>query len=80
MSLDDVLIKELMEVTGARTRTDAIHLAISEFIRRKKLEGLKTLTGKIQLADTWLADTWQDLEQLELKEHEKQERRRRGHR
>lgn len=75
MSLDDVLIKELMEVTGARTRTEAIHLAISEFIRRKKLEGLKALSGKIQLADTW-----QDLEQLELKEQEKQERRRRGHR
>ena len=75
MSLDDALIKELMEVTGARTRTEAIHLAISEFIRRKKLEGLKALSGKIRLADTW-----QDLEQLELKEQEKQERRRRGHR
>jgi hypothetical protein len=60
MSLDDALIKELMEVTGARTRTDAIHLAVSEFIRRKKLEGLKALSGKIQLADTW-----QDLEQVE---------------
>ncbi len=40
MSLDGVLIKELMQVTGAKTRTEAIHLAISEFIRRKKLEGL----------------------------------------
>ena len=75
MSLDDALIRELMEVTGARTRTKAIHLAIFEFIRRRKLEGLKGLSGKIQLADTW-----QDLEQLELKEQEKQERRRRGHR
>jgi Arc/MetJ family transcription regulator len=75
MSLDDALIKELMEVTGARTRTEAIHLAISELIRRKKLAGLKALSGKIQLADTW-----QDLEQVELKEQEKQERRRRGHR
>ena len=75
MSLDDALIKELMEISGAKTRTEAIHLAISEFIRRRKLEGLKALSGKIQLADTW-----QDLEQLELKEQERQERRRRGHR
>jgi hypothetical protein len=75
MSLDDGLIKELMDVTGARTKTEAIHLAISEFIRRKKLEGLKALSGKIRVADNW-----QELEELELKEQEKQERRRRGHR
>ena len=39
MSLDDHLIKELMDVTGAKTKTAAIHLATSEFIRRRKLEG-----------------------------------------
>ena len=72
MRLDDRLIKELMEVSGARTKTEAIHLAISEFIRRKKLEGLKALSGKIRIAGNW-----QELEELELKEQEKQERRRR---
>jgi Arc/MetJ family transcription regulator len=40
LSLDDGLIKELMKVTRAKTKTEAIHLAISEFIRRKKIEGL----------------------------------------
>lgn len=75
MSLDDKLIKELMAVTGARTKTEAIHLAISEFIRRKKLEGLKALSGKIRIADNW-----QEMEEVELKEQEKRERRWRGHR
>ncbi|MBI2467449.1 MAG: type II toxin-antitoxin system VapB family antitoxin [Candidatus Rokubacteria bacterium] len=75
MSLDDRLVKELMRVTGAKTRTAAIHLAISEFVRRKKLEGLKALTGKIRIADHW-----QELEEIELKEQAKQERRWRGHR
>ena len=75
MSLNDGLIKELMKVTGAKTKTEAIHLAISEFIRRKKLEGLKALSGKIRIADNW-----QELEELELKEQEKLERRWRGHR
>lgn len=51
MRLDDRLIKELMDVTGATTKTEAIHLAISEFIRRKKLKGLKSLSGKILIAD-----------------------------
>ena len=75
MSLDDALIKELLDVTGARTKTEAIHLAISDFIRRKKLQGLKALSGKIHIADDWQAR-----EELELKEQEKQERRRGGHR
>jgi len=75
MNLDDKLIKELMAVTGARTKTEAIHLAISEFIRRKKLEGLKALSGKIRIADNW-----QEMEEVELKEQEKRERRWRGHR
>lgn len=73
--LDDGLIKDLMEVTGATTKTEAIHLAISEFIRRKKLEELKALSGKIRIADNW-----RELEELELREQEKQERRTRGHR
>ena len=75
MSLDDKLMKELMEVTGAATKTEAVHLAIAEFIRRKKLEGLKALSGKVRITDNW-----QELEELELKEHEKQERHRGGHR
>ena len=75
MSLDDGLMKELMEVTGATTKTEAIHLAMSEYVRKKKLEGLKALSGKIRLADNW-----QELEELELREREKQDRHRRGHR
>src|SRR5438105_3707036 len=46
MSLDDRLAKELMAVTGAKSRTEAIHRAIAELIRRKKLEELKALFGK----------------------------------
>ncbi len=75
ISLDDHLIKELMDVTGAKTKTEAIHLAISEFIRRKKLEGLKALSGKVRIGHRW-----QELEEHELKAQEKQERRWRGHR
>ena len=75
MSLNDGLIKELMKVTGAKTKTEAIHLAISEFIRRKKLEGLKALSGKIRIADNWRA-----LEAAELKAHAARERHARGRR
>lgn len=75
LSLDDRLIQELMEVTGAKTKTEAIHLAISEFIRRKKLEGLLALEGKVHLDLDW-----RELEELELKAQAEHERRWRGHR
>ncbi len=75
MSLDDGLVKELMKVTGARTKTAAIHLAISEFLRRKKIEELLALEGKIQLDLDW-----RELEELELKAQADRERRWRGHR
>ena len=70
INLDDGLITDLMNVTGAKKKREAIQLAIAEFIRRKKLEGLKALSGKIRLVDNW-----QELEDLELKEQERQERR-----
>ena len=73
--LDESLIKELMTLTGARTKTQAIHLAMSELIRSRKRAGLKGLSGKITLADNWQA-----IEEVELKEQARQERRPRGHR
>ena len=75
MRLDGALIKELMAVTGADTKTEAIHLAISEFLRRKKIEGLLALEGKIQLDLDW-----RELEELELKAQADRERRWRGRR
>jgi len=75
MSLDERLVKELMEVTGAKSRTEAIHTAISELIRRKKLEELKALSGKIRIMDNWRA-----LEAAELKAHATRGRHARGRR
>lgn len=69
MSLDDRLVKELMEVTGAKSRTEAIHWAIAELIRRKKLEELKALSGKVRIADNWQA-----LEAAELRHQAVRER------
>lgn len=75
MSLDDGLIKELMDVTGARTKTEAIHPAIAEFLRKKKVEGLLALEGKVHLNLDW-----RELEELELKAQAEHDRRWRGHR
>ena len=49
LDLNEKLIRELMDVTAAKTKTDAIHQAASELIRRKKMDQLKSLSGKIRL-------------------------------
>ena len=75
LNLDEGLIKELMEATQAKTKTEAIHLAISEYVRFKKLEGLKALSGKIHLDLDW-----REMEEQELKGQAEHERLRYGHR
>lgn len=75
LSLDDRLIKELMELTKAKTKTEAIHLAISEFVRQKKIEGLLSLEGKIHLDLDW-----REMEEQEMKAQAEHERRWYGHR
>ncbi|MGH7411225.1 MAG: type II toxin-antitoxin system VapB family antitoxin [Candidatus Methylomirabilis sp.] len=69
LDLDEGLVKELVKVTKAKTKTKAIHIAIREFIRRRKLEGLKALSGKIRLDLDWRA-----LEEVEIKDQERQQR------
>lgn len=75
LDLDEKLIRELMDATSAKTKTDAIHRAASELIRRKKLDQLKSLSGKIRLDLDW-----KKLEQDEIRHQASLRRRRHGHR
>ena len=75
LDLNEKLIRELMEVTSAKTKTDAIHQAAAELIRRKKLNQLKSLSGTIHLDLDW-----NKLEQAEILHQASLKRRRHGHR
>jgi len=63
LNIPDELIEELMKETGAKTKTRAICIAIEEYTRRKKIEKLLSLQGKIDIDDHW-----KEMEELELKE------------
>jgi len=65
LNIPDELIRELMKTTKAKTKTKAISLAIEEYTHRKKIEKLLSLQGKVDLEETWNA-----LEEAELKETE----------
>ena len=53
LDLNEKLIREQMNVTASKTKTEAIHQAEAELIRRKKLDHLKSLSGTIQLDLDW---------------------------
>ncbi len=75
LDLNEKLIRELMDVTAAKTKTDAIHQAATELILRKKLDRLKSLSGKVHLDLDW-----NKLEQAEIRHQASLKRRRHGHR
>lgn len=75
LNLDDDLIRELMKATRAKTKTEAIHQAISDLIRRRKLDKLKSLSGKIRINLDWRKQ-----EDVEIRQQKKLARRWHGHR
>ena len=75
LNLDDDLIRELMKTTRAKTKTDAIHQAISDMIRRKKQAKLKSLSGKIRINFDWRKQ-----EDVEIRQQKKLARRWHGRR
>ena len=75
LDLNEKLIRELMIVTAAKTKTEAIHQAAAEMIQRKKLDQLKSLSGTIDLDLDW-----KRLEQAEIRHQTVLKRRRHSHR
>ncbi|OGG96111.1 MAG: hypothetical protein A2508_00280 [Candidatus Lambdaproteobacteria bacterium RIFOXYD12_FULL_49_8] len=55
VTLDEGMLSELLNLTGARTKTAAVTLAVKEQIRRAKLHQLAGLVGKIPVDGKALA-------------------------
>jgi len=48
LNLDDDMLRVIQEETGARTKTAAVHEVMRDFVRRRKIENLIQLQGKIR--------------------------------
>jgi Arc/MetJ family transcription regulator len=53
LNLDDDILRTVQEETGARTKTQAVHEALKDFVRRKKIEKLIRLQGKVKFSSNW---------------------------
>ncbi len=48
--IDDHLVRQAMELTGARTKREEVHVALSSLIERRKRKNLLDLAGELEFA------------------------------
>jgi len=51
--IDDGLMKEALDLSRAKTKKEAIHNALEEFINQRKRLELKEIRGKIKFASRY---------------------------
>ncbi len=51
--LEDSIVEELLSYTQAKTKKEAIHSAICEYIRSQQRQELLTLRGAVAIEDNW---------------------------
>lgn len=51
VNVDDELFDELMKLSGAKTKTEAVRTAIAEYVRERRKRRLIALRGEIDVVD-----------------------------
>jgi hypothetical protein len=69
LNIPDELIVEVQRLSGEKTKTQAIVTVMEEYVRRRKMEDLLALRGKIAVEYDWERE-----EEAELKAAEERER------
>ncbi len=64
LNIDDVLFRDLLDITQARTKTEAVRTALKEYLRMKRKEKVLAMRGQLDIADNW-----QELRRREVKEY-----------
>ena len=49
LDLPDALVDEARRALGFKSKTDTVVLALRELVRRRRLDDLKTLMGRVRL-------------------------------
>lgn len=55
MDIDEGLLRVVAELSGADSYSDAVRIALDEYVRAEKLRRLRELRGKLDIADEWEA-------------------------
>jgi len=68
LNIPDELIDEVQRLSGQKTKTGAIVTAMEDFVRRKKMEDLLALRGKISIDYDWAQEEVAELKAAEERE------------
>ena len=69
LNIPDKLIEEVQRLSGQKSKTGAIVTVMKEYVRRKKMEDLLALRGRVRIDYDWKRE-----EAAELKAAEERER------
>lgn len=69
LNIPDELLSETQKISGEKSKTKAIIIAMQEFIRQKKIKELIALKGKVEINYDW-----QKEEEREVKAQKKREK------
>ncbi len=50
IDLDDQLVEEAMQISGAKTKKDVVNLALRELVKAKRKRSILDLAGQIEFA------------------------------
>ncbi len=63
LDVDPSLLEEVVALTKEKNKGRAVSIALEDFVRRKRMEELRAMAGKIEMVDNL-----KELEELEIKE------------
>ena len=63
INLKEKIVQEVMHITGAKNKSQAINEALEAYVREKRVKKLLELKGKLNLDENWKA-----LREMELDE------------
>lgn len=49
VTLDEDLVTEIMKATSAKTKTRAVTIVLEQFVRRKRIDALRSLLGTVDI-------------------------------
>ncbi len=52
LAINEKLLDEAKELSGAKTKKEAVEIALDEFVRKRKARKLLDLEGKVELSFT----------------------------
>jgi len=61
LNIPDELIEEVQKITGARTKTEAIVVSLKEVIRKKRIDELLAMRGKVDIDYDWEKEEGREL-------------------